>query len=69
MFIVNGTVGEGFLMKKSERKEVLEAWVKAAKTHEITVMAHVGGTHFTMVQELVGALLKYLKSYFLPIGL
>lgn len=50
--LVNGTVGEGVLMSLCERKQLAEAWVKAAEKYELHVMVHVGGTNLNGVREL-----------------
>ena len=50
---VNGTTGEGICMDLNERKAVAEAWVKAAKKTNQTIMIQVGGCCLKEVKELV----------------
>lgn len=50
--LVNGTTGEGICMDLNERKAVAEAWVKAAKKTNQTIMIQVGGCCLKEVKEL-----------------
>lgn len=72
--LVNGTTGEGVSMTTAERKANLEAWMKEADKHDLTIMVQIGGTSFTEVLELarhaveqkVHALLCLPELFFYP---
>lgn len=50
--LVNGTAGEFMSMTVDQRKKVLEAWLKAAKTTGQYVMVQIGGAPLPDVLEL-----------------
>nr|CAI5869694.1 unnamed protein product [Callosobruchus analis] len=72
--LVHGTSGEGMSMTVSERKAVLEEWVKAVKTTKQHLMLQVGGCPLPDVLELarhaekvgVDSLLCLPELYFKP---
>jgi N-acetylneuraminate lyase len=50
---VNGTTGEGASLTSGERKQLAEAWVKAAPV-DLRVIVHVGHNSLEEAQELAG---------------
>ncbi|XP_058791646.1 N-acetylneuraminate lyase-like isoform X2 [Phymastichus coffea] len=50
--LANGTTGEGMTMSVSERKEVAEAWVEAARRNGQHLIVQVGGAPLADVKEL-----------------
>ncbi|XP_026743029.1 N-acetylneuraminate lyase-like isoform X2 [Trichoplusia ni] len=50
--LVSGTTGEGMSLNVKERKELLEAWVSAAKPLGTKVIAQIGGAPLPDVLEL-----------------
>lgn len=72
--LVNGTSGEGMLLNTEERMLLAEAWQRACKKHEITVMVQIGGAPHPDVVQLaqhasqldVDAVLCLPELYFKP---
>lgn len=53
IFLVGGTTGEHMSLSVGDRKNVIDAWVKVAKTTSLHIQVQVGGAPLADVLDLV----------------
>lgn len=50
--MVNGATGEGMTLKLDERKKMAEAWITAAKKHQLKMLLQIGGADIADVYDM-----------------